>query len=113
MLILETRLLPLMILGLGAYAHWAPYPQAWPWIVVAAIALAVLVLLRAVPERKQVFAPPLSYNVATLYKLAIFTVTRLIVPAAVIYLGLAWLIGSASMDDAVVTAIILAIIAML
>ena len=107
MLILETKLLPLVILALGAYAYWAPYPQVWPWIVAAAIALAVLVLLRAVPERKEVFAQSLSYKAAK------FAVTRLILPAAVIYMGLAGLIGSASMDNAVVTAVIFAVVAML
>jgi len=113
MLVLETRLLPLMILGLGAYAYWAPYPQAWPWIVVAAIALAVLVLLRAVPERKQVFAQPLSYNVAVLYNVATFAVMRLFLPAAVILIGLAGLSSGAWKDSAFIVAIAMAIIAML
>ena len=83
------------------------------WIVVAAIALSVLVLLRAVPERKQVFAQPLSYNVATLYNVATFTVMRLILPAAVMLIGLAGLSSGVWKDSAAVVAIAMAIIAML
>lgn len=85
---IESRLLPFAILGLGAYAHWQPYPPAWGWAIFAAMGLAVLVFIRALAKRKQVFMRPLSIAVTA------FVATKLVFPVLVMLVGLPALLSS-------------------
>jgi hypothetical protein len=104
-----AKLIPLAILGLCAFAYWQPHPPAWGWAIVAAVAFAVLVLVRAYDKCKTVFRQPPSAAVTA------FVVSELIGPIAVVIVGLAALITSneAWFGAAQVIAIVFAVLCLL
>jgi hypothetical protein len=103
------KLVPLAILGLCAFAYWQPHPPAWQWAIGAAVAFAVLVLVRAYARRETVFRQPPSAAVTA------FVVSELIGPIVVVIVGLAALLSSneAWFGAAQVIAIVFAVLSLL
>ena len=101
------RLLAFAIFGLSAFAYWQPYPQAWPWVIGASMAVAIYVIVSAVAERKQVLEQPFSI------KVSLFFLSKFIWPVVVIVLGAAALLLSPGLQDAAVIAALVLAIALL
>jgi hypothetical protein len=105
----RTKLLPVAVLGLSAFAYWRPHPPAWRWVITAALAFAVLVFVRACAKRRMLLRQPPSAAVTA------FVVSELISPLIVVIVGLPALISSneAWLGAAQVIAIAFAVLSLL
>ncbi len=57
---LDSRLLPIAVLALAAYAKLTPHAPAGTWMLIAALLLATVILVLARADRERVLAEPFT-----------------------------------------------------
>lgn len=102
---IESKWVPLAILGLSGFASWHPYPDAWPWVLGLALLLATMFLVRAFAERSYIASQPLCIAVTA------YVAAKVVLPLLVIGSGAVGLLAGSDvwMEVAMLNGVLLAI----